>query len=140
LDHLDVPQAKALFYDLARDSEKSFGWQLVFIGLAVATVMQGVRRGVEPVMRTLAVIVAVLFLILLLAVVWQADADVVWRQLLTPDFSVLTWRGMLEALYQAFFTLSLGTGVIVALGSYLSPQTRVMRVAIAVLVLDLAAT
>lgn len=140
LDGLNLLDAKAAFYELARDAEKGFGWQLIFIGLVVATGYQGLRLGMEPVMRTLALLIAFLFLVLLVTVVRSSDAGAVAYKLFAPDFSALTWRGVLEALYQAFFTLSLGTGVVAALGSYLPRRTRVMRVAVAVLVLDLAAT
>src|SRR5699024_12270620 len=91
-------------------------------------------------MRTLVLVILCGFVVLLVAALAQPDAGVVARTLFVPDFRAVTWRGVLEALYQAFFTLSLGTGVIVALGSYLPARAPVVRLASAVLVLDLAAT
>lgn len=140
LDGMNLAQARAQFYQLARDAEKGFGWQLVFVGLTVATGARGLRGGVEPVMRTLAILILLVFVVLLAAVLWHADIGAAAYTLFVPDFSALTWRGALEALYQAFFTLSVGTGMIVALGSYLPPRAPVVRLTVAVLVLDLAAT
>lgn len=140
LAHLDLAHAQQQFDQLARDTEKGFGWQLVFIGLVVATTAHGVRRGLEPVMRTLAVLITIAIALLLVAAAWQTHAGAALQTLLEPDFDALGWRGVLEALYQAFFTLSLGTGVIVALGSHLPARAPVVRIAGAVLVLDLLAT
>lgn len=140
LDGLDVLRAKAIFYDLARNTEQSFGWHLVFVGLTVAAGCGGLRRGIEPVMRTLVLLITIVFAVLLLAVVWRTDASAAARALFVPNFAALTWRGLLEALYQAFFTLGLGTGVVVALGGYLPRRAPVMRLAAAVLALDLIAT
>lgn len=136
----DLLQARSMFDVLAQDAEKSFGWQLLFIGLVAATSARGLRAGVAPVLRTLAVLIALLLLLLLLTVLWHADASAMAHLLLAPDFTELTWRAMLEALYQAFFTLSLGTGVIVALGSYLPVSARPGRLAAGVLVLTVLIT
>lgn len=136
----DMTQARTSFFELARDAEKTFGWQLLFIGLVVATTAQGLRNGVAPVMRTLGLLIAVVFIVLLVAVSWQqADAMGMAQALFVADFAALGWRGVLEALYQAFFTLSLGTGVIVALGSYLPARAPVVRLAVGVVLLDLLA-
>lgn len=140
LDTTELAQAQARFLDLARDAEKGFGWQLVFLGLVVAAGCRGLRRGVEPVMRTLALLIFIGLLLLLVSALLQPTARAVARTLFMPDFSALGWRGVLEALYQAFFTLSLGTGVIAALGCYLPERAPVVRLALGVLVLDLAAT
>src|SRR5699024_2415551 len=139
LGQVDADTARTQFYAFARNTETGFGWQLIFIGLVVATGASGLRRSIEPVMRTLVLVILCGFVVLLVAALAQPDAGVVARTLFVPDFRAVTWRGVLEALYQAFFTLSLGTGVIVALGSYLPARAPVVRLASAVLALDVAA-
>ena len=37
--------------------------------------------------------------------------------LFTPDFDALTWQSVLAAMGQAFFTLSIGMGAIMAYGA-----------------------
>lgn len=140
LGHPDLADARQQFDQLARDAEKSFGWQLVFIGLAAATTAHGIRRGLEPVMRTLALLIAAGIIVLLLAAACQPHPGATLQALLAPEFDELGGRGILEALYQAFFTLSLGTGVIVALGSHLPARAPVVRIAGTVLLLDLFVT
>src|SRR5699024_6359107 len=64
LDQLDMEQAQMQFAALARDAEKGFGWLLVFIGFVVAAGARGLRNGVEPLMRTLGLLVALGLLLL----------------------------------------------------------------------------
>ena len=44
----------------------------------------------------------------------------------TPDFSKLSWDSVLAAMGQAFFTLSIGMGAIMAYGAYLPEETSIM--------------
>lgn len=136
IDSMDAAQVQ--FIEFARDSERGFGWLLLFIGLVAATAARGLRRGVEPVMRTLSVLIVLILLALLLSTALDADAPEAIQALIGTDFSALGWRGTLEAFYQAFFTLSLGTGVIVVFGSYLPESAPVIRLSLIVIAIDLA--
>ena len=53
-----------------------------------------------------------------------------------PDFSKITPEVMLEALGQAFFTLSLGMGAIMAYGAYMPASQNIGKTAISVAALD----
>lgn len=137
VDGLDT--ARARFVALAVDSERGFGWLLLFFCLITATAARGLRRGVEPVMRTLALCMLLAFAALFLSAVFDARAVAAAHHLFAIDFDEMSWRGGFEALYQAFFTLSLGTGVIVAFGSYLPAQAPVIRLSLIVIAIDLLA-
>ncbi len=63
---------------------------------------------------------------------WPA---LVW--LLAPDFGRLGWRGLIEAMHQAFFTMSLGIGVMMNLGVYLPAAAPVKRLALSLVVIDI---
>jgi NSS family neurotransmitter:Na+ symporter len=56
--------------------------------------------------------------------------------LFKPDFSKITPEVMLEALGQAFFTLSLGMGAIMAYGAYMPADQNIGKTAISVAALD----
>jgi len=138
LDTDTVEAARAQFVDFARDSERGFGWLLLFIGLVAATAARGLRRGIEPVMRTLAILIVLGLVALLISAALDPGAAAAAQGLFAFDFQALGWRGALEALYQAFFTLSLGTGVIVVLGSYLPTSAPVVRLSLIIIGIDLA--
>ena len=43
----------------------------------------------------------------------------------SPDWSKLTWDTVLAAMGQAFFTLSIGMGAVMAYGAYLPEETSI---------------
>lgn len=122
-----IDQATSRFWAFARDGERGLGWLLLFVLLLVATTARGLQRGTEPVMRTLAACMLGVLMLLLGVAIWQAPGADAAAHLLDFDPDALGARGVLEALYQAFFSLSLGTGVIVALASHLPSRAPAVR-------------
>ncbi|KEZ76952.1 sodium-dependent transporter [Salinisphaera hydrothermalis] len=129
-----VAQSAAHFVTFARDGERGLGWLLLFVLLLVATTARGLQRGTEPVMRTLAACMLGVLTLLLVVTIWQGPASGAARHLLYFDPAAVGARGVLEALYQAFFSLSLGTGVIVALASHLPARAPAVRLSAIVIV------
>lgn len=102
------------------------GYQLVFVVLSTWILLGGVRRGIEWASRTL---IPLLFLLLILFIIdglWHDPTARHLKFILTPDFSSLTASGVLIALGQAFFTLSLGQGTMITYGSYLDKETNIV--------------
>lgn len=96
----------------------------VFLGLTCIIVAAGVQKGIERAGKWL---MPALFLLMLLVIARAltlpgAMAGVAW--FLTPDFSVISGSTLLEALGLAFFSLSLGAGMIVVYGSYLPKDAK----------------
>lgn len=96
----------------------------VFLGLTCVIVAAGVQKGIERAGKWL---MPALFVLMLLVIARAltlpgAMAGVAW--FLTPDFSVISGSTLLEALGLAFFSLSLGAGMIVVYGSYLPKDAR----------------
>jgi len=56
--------------------------------------------------------------------------------LLAPNFTELSWSGVLIALGQAFFTLSIGIGAVMAYGAYLTQETSIPGTAAVVVCAD----
>lgn len=140
LDKLSDDSLRQNFLALVGDPEKGLGWHTIFMVVAVICVSHGVHRGIERTTQV-ALTVSVVSLLLMLWLVNRQDhlaQAVVY--LLQPDFSALGWRGVVEALHQAFFSLSLGVGVMIAFGSYLRAETSLLRVSLAVVVLNLLFT
>lgn len=136
LASLDDAGMREQFLQLVGDPEKGLGWHTMFVVVATICAAHGVRRGLEPVSRWLLSAIAV-FLVVLVGYAATLDgAGVALVRMLHPDFAALGWRGAIEALHQAFFTLSLGTGVMLAFGAYLCERVSLWRVGIAVLALD----
>lgn len=100
-------------------------WHTVFMGMTAYVVSHGVRSGIEKAVR---ILMPVLFVLLLVMVGYGMGAGAFAEALefmFTPDFSALNAEAVLVAMGQAFFTLSLGLGAIMAYGSYLSSRSSI---------------
>ena len=99
----------------------------IFMALTVIVVSMGVRSGLE---RAVKFMMPALF-ILLIIMVGYAMSTTGFSQglhyMFYPDFSKLSAVGVLAAMGQAFFSLSLGMGAIMMYGSYLPEKASIAR-------------
>ncbi|MGD8977779.1 MAG: sodium-dependent transporter [Gammaproteobacteria bacterium] len=125
-----------LFESLVTNPGRVVMLHTLFMTLTVVVVGRGVERGLEKLVRFL--MPSLLFLLGLLLVYSIVAADFAGGAefLFRADFDSLTGAGMLTALGQAFFTLSLGMGAIMAYGAYLPEGTSISRTSFAVVVVD----
>ena len=109
----------------------------IIIVLNIAVLIGGVQKGIE---RLSNVLMPLLFLILVIFCCVSLSLPGAPEGLeffLSPDFSKITPGVMLNALGQAFFSLSLGMGILVTYSSYFPKNTRLTRTAVTVSLLDL---
>ncbi|GIX31577.1 MAG: hypothetical protein KatS3mg124_2049 [Porticoccaceae bacterium] len=106
----------ALADGLARD----LTFALAFALLTLATVAEGVRRGIERWSRRLMPALLLLLVLLIGYVLRQPEAGAGLAAYLLPEPSRLVRADLLlSAMGQAFFSLSLGVGTMLVYGSYL---------------------
>lgn len=132
-------ESERLFLDLVTDPERLLAWHTVFLVLVVMVLSRGVRSGIEKLVRYL---MPVLFLILVLLVIyaWQTGKmGEGFNYLFAPDFQKLTPTSVLVAMGHAFFTLSLGMGVMLIYGSYLPSGVSIARGVCFIAVMDTVA-
>jgi len=117
-------------------------WRLVgfshtlFMGLTTFVVARGVERGLEQAVRFMVPALMVLLFVLLGFSISSGHFGEGLAFMFTPDFSKLTWDSVLAAMGQAFFTLSIGMGAIMAYGAYLPEETSITGASGAVVVAD----
>jgi len=105
-------------------------WHFIFVSLTVYVVARGINAGLEKVVTYL---MPVLFLLLLLLVGYAMAAGNFTEAvayLFTPDFSKINGTVLLDAVGQAFFSLSLGLGTMIAYGAYLPKEISIHRSAV----------
>ena len=112
------------------------GLTLLFILLTITVVYGGVQGGIERWSKMLMPMLLVLLMILIIRSVTLPGAEAGIEFLLKPDFSKLTGQSFLAALGQAFFSLSLGMGLMITYGSYLSSKDNMVTSALWVAVFD----
>ncbi|WP_255987571.1 sodium-dependent transporter [Chitinolyticbacter albus] len=105
---------------------QALGYTAVFLGITVAVVLGGVEKGIE---RMSKVLMPALFALMLLLIARALTLPGAWegvRYFVTPDFSKMTPAMIVDALGLAFFSLSIGGGMIIAYGSYVSKETKLV--------------
>ncbi len=114
------------------------GWQTAFMALTVFIVAQGVGEGLE---RTVKYLMPALFILLLVLVGYAMSSGYFGDGLaflFGLNFDKLTWGGVLEAMGQAFFTLSLGMAAIMTYGAYMPKGSSIVGTATMIAALDTA--
>ena len=108
----------------------------IFMAMAVFVVARGVERGLEQAVRFMVPALLILMLVLLAYSINSGYFGQGVAFMFTPDFDKLTWGSVLAALGQAFFTLSIGMGAIMAYGAYLPEETSITGASVAVVTAD----
>ena len=102
-------------------------WQFVFIAITVYIVGKGINAGLEKAVTYLMPILFLLLLVLVGYAMATGEFMAALRYLFAPDFSKLTGEVILNAVGQAFFSLSLALGTMVAYGAYLPKSISIHR-------------
>ncbi len=129
-------EVSGIFNMFIGDWKMVAGAHTLFMFLTVFVVARGVERGLEQAVRFM---VPALFLLLLALLGYSINTGHFGEgvsYLFTPNWHALTWGTVLIALGQAFFTLSIGMGAIMAYGAYLPEETSITGSAASVVVAD----
>lgn len=124
------------FQSFAADPLKPVLWAIAFIVMTHLVVTRGVREGIEKASN---ILMPTLFILLILIVIASCSLPGAWKGiefLFHPDFSKVSSSVLLEALGQAFFSLSLGTACLCTYASYFSRQTNLSTSAIQIAIID----
>ncbi len=124
------------FTDFIAQPLAPLGWHLLFMCLTVTIVLQGVRGGLEKISKLL---MPILFIILIAITLRAATLDGAAEGiafLFSFDATLLTGDLIITALGQAFFSLSIGLGIMITYGSYVSDQDNLPKSVVSILCLD----
>lgn len=111
--------------------------QGIFLIITIIVVARGVQKGIEQVSKILMPALFILFIILIFRSLTLEKAMDGVAFFLKPDFSSLTSEGVLYAMGQSFFSLSVGVSVMVTYSSYLSKKESLLQPALSVVVMNL---
>ncbi len=102
---------------------------VIFSLICLAVIMGGVQKGIENVSKILMPLLVLLVLVLCVRSLTLPGAGKGLEYLFSPDFSKLTGEGVLAALGQALFSLSVGMGVMIVYGSYMPVNDNIFKTA-----------
>jgi NSS family neurotransmitter:Na+ symporter len=132
----DVGYVQQYFQEFSSDPIKPCLWAIAFIGMTHVVIVKGVKGGIERASKILMPLLLVLLVVIVVASCLLPGAMEGVRFLLLPDFSKVSANVLLEALGQAFFSLSLGTACLCTYASYYSKETDLVAAAGQIALLD----
>lgn len=98
----------------------------LFMITTIVIVLGGVSGGIEKASKILMPVLFVLLFLVMLRSLTLPGAMAGVKYYLTPDFSKITGNVILSALGQAFFSLSVGWGILITYGSYLPKNQNIV--------------
>jgi len=115
-------------------------WMIITVVLSFGVCVLGLRNGVEKITKVMMICLLVLMIIVAGRVLMLPGAQEGLKYYLVPDFARAAANGwgnvIFGAMSQAFFTLSLGIGSMMVMGSYLGKDRSITGEAINVTICD----
>lgn len=111
-------------------------WMLIYMAINIIIVARGVNKGLERASKIMMPTLFVLFILVAIRSVTLPGAQAGLNFLFKPDWSAVDGKTFLTALGQAFFSLSLGMGIMVTYGSYIPGDNKIPTSAGIVTLLD----
>ena len=121
------------FQSFIANRGEPLGWQLAMMALTMFVVAGGVRKGIEKVNHYLMPLLSVCVIALAVYAATLPGSSAGWRFLFVPDWKAVTSPHVfVAAVGQAFFSLGVGMAIFITYASYLGPNTRIPRSAVAI--------
>lgn len=112
-------------------------YTVLMIAINMIVLLCGVRKGIEKISNVLMPLLFVILVIFCAVALSLPGASEGVEFFLRPDFSKLDGGVVIDALGQAFFSLSLGMGILITYAAYFPRNTKLGRTATIVSFLDM---
>ena len=126
----------SIFANFVSNPWKPLLWLLAFMVTTHFIVVRGVKSGIERFSKVMMPALFIIMIVLTACSVMLPGAREGLLFLLKPDFSKITGTVVLNAMGQAFFSLSLGLGCLCTYASYFGPDTNIGKTALNVSLID----
>lgn len=128
--------ATSTFDQLQQDPVQMVAWHSIFILITIWIVARGVSRGLETAIRWFMPLLFVLLLVLLGYSASSGGFAQGWAFMFDFNWDVVGPETWLIAMGQAFFTLSLGMGTMMAYGAYVPDDSNIGSTVLTIVALD----
>ncbi len=125
------------FADFSANPIKPALWALLFVLITHVIVARGIRNGIEKASKLMMPLLFILLIVLVVASCSLPGAFKGIQFLFQPDFSKITPNVFLDALGQAFFSLSLGTACLCTYASYFNRRIDLFGSAAQIALIDI---
>lgn len=124
------------FTGLRQNSIRQIVWVLAFTLLTAFFILSGVKRGIEQSAKILMPLLFLILIVLGIRSLTLPGASEGLEFLFKPNLKTVKSTIFLDAMGQAFFSLSLGMGAMTTYGSYFRDDSNLRQTAVQVSVLD----
>ena len=116
---IDINTSAGLFENFLMDSERMAFWHTLFVLLLLLIVSQPTKIGMQKLFCCLVPLMLLLLIISLAHAAYSSELILSIRYFLYTDFSVVSSDTPILALQRAFYTLTLGLGVMMSIGRFI---------------------
>jgi len=109
----------SMFNTFISSSFRPLLWFLIFMGMTGFIIISGVKEGIEKYTKVMMPFLFVLLIVLGIRSITLPGARTGLEFIFRPDMSKITPNVILQALGQAFFSLSIGMGTLITYASYI---------------------
>ncbi|MFV0345299.1 MAG: sodium-dependent transporter [Bacteroidales bacterium] len=132
----NTAELKGMFDSFVASPSRTLMWFFVFMLMNVVIISAGVEKGIERFSKFLMPLLVLLLVVIGIRSVTLEGGQKGLEFLFKPDFSKVTIDVVLEALGQAFFSLSIGMGAIITYGSYIRKKDNLGATSFTVAIAD----
>ncbi len=123
----DTAALDGMFAETVTSPWQPLVFMLIFVGLSGFILLAGVKDGIEKYSKILMPLLFLTVVIIAVRSVTLPGSGAGLDFLFKPDFSKVTSQTFLDALGQAFFSLSVGFGIIFTYASYVKKEENVVK-------------
>ncbi|MBE6688947.1 MAG: sodium-dependent transporter [Ruminococcaceae bacterium] len=99
-------------------------WFAIYLGVTAVVVLLGVEKGIEKVSKIMMPVLIVLSLFIAVYCMFLPGAMDGIKYYLLPDFSHFSFKTVLAAMGQLFYSMSLAMGIMITYGSYMKKDVN----------------
>ena len=130
------PDTTGQFLGIVNSPKELMLWHTIFMGLTMIIVSAGIKKGIGRMVKILMPMLGLLLIFMVAYGIINGAFHEALSFLFKPDFTKVTSDTFLVAMGQAFFSLSLGMGSIMAYGAYMSKEQDIVTTSYSVGALD----
>jgi NSS family neurotransmitter:Na+ symporter len=129
------PESAQWFFSFSL--ERNVLGSFIFFLLTIGIIQQGVQEGIEKWSSRMVPALFILFIGMFLFIVTKEGANDGLKHFFIPDMEkTLNWTVWIKAMSQAFFSLTIGTCVLLAYGSYLQNSVNIPKTGAQIALID----
>lgn len=128
-EHFSEEALSLIFSKLSSSGSITLFWHFLFTLITMSIVISGVRKGIEFWSKLMTRALFIILLALFFYSISLKGFGPAARFIFYPNKELFRFSSALEALGLAFFTLSLGQGIMISYGSYMKKTTNIPKMA-----------